>query len=129
MVAYGIAMFFVSKANRVHGGEVACFLQMMGYAVLLMVLGFGRTELARVTRLSLVFGAAAAILLVIGTLIMFRAIAHTPEKTALISIVSEGWPLITAILIQLTGTPLRWQQWLGASFIAGGMTLVTLFRS
>lgn len=125
LACYGLAMFLVSKSNRIHGGEVACFLQMLGYGLLLILLGFGRADFSRATRFSLAVGGAAAALLVVGTLLMFRAIAAYPAQTALISVITEGWPLITAILMQLTGTPLDRRQWAGAVLMTIGMVLVS----
>jgi len=125
-VAYGLAMFFVAKGTRVHGGLVGCFLQMAGYAVLLTVMGFGRADLARITPVSLAWGGAAAALLCGGTYLLFHLTAVHPEKTALVYVISEGWPIITALIIHFAGTPLSLRQWGGVLLVVAGMVLVSL---
>lgn len=125
-VAYGLAMFLAAKGTRIHGGLVACFLQMAGYVALLMVMGFGRADLARITPASLAWGSAAAVLLCGGTYLLFHLTAVHPDKTAIVYVISEGWPIITALIIHLAGTPLSLRQWGGVFLVVAGMVLVNL---
>lgn len=125
-VAYGLAMFLAAKGTRIHGGLVACFLQMLGYMALLAVMGFNRTEVARITPVSLAWGSAAAVLLCGGTYLLFHLTAVHPTRTALIYVISEGWPLITALIIHFTLQPLLPRQWMGVLLVVAGMVLVSL---
>lgn len=124
-ISYGLAMFFVARANRIHGGLVGCLLQMLGYAALLMLMGFGHAELARITPASFAWGSAAAALLCGATYLLFHLTAIHPEKTALVYVISEGWPIITALIIHFSGTPLTVRQWGGVVLVVAGMALVS----
>lgn len=126
MVMYGFWMFFASKSTPVYGAKVSCFMQMMGYVVLLAVMGFGRADIAKITRPALMYGVIATALAVGGTYALFYAVGIAPKQAAVITVIAEGYPLITALLIHFMVQPLLPRQWVGIFLMVGGMVLVNL---
>lgn len=121
VLAYGFGMYFVARSNPIHGARVGCLLQMAGYGVLLVVLGFGRADLSRITWQSLFWGTGGALLSCSATFLMFWIFAAYPTKAGLVSALSESWVLVTVLLIHLTRTPMTGRQWLWVLLATGGI--------
>lgn len=126
MLAYGISTYCFAKANPVHGAKVASLMQVVGYVILLTALGFGRDDLRRITRESLVFGALGAALAVCGTYLVFGAISSAPKQSAVIEAISSAFPVIAALMIHFLIRPMAAMEWFGIVIITCGVVVLNL---
>lgn len=128
VVLYGVGTLFLAKANPIHGAKMSVFLQWAGYALLLLLLRFGRADFAQVTKSSLWFGAGAAFCFVVGTYYFFHALGIVgPRHVAIVDAVAASYFIITAILVQIFVRPQTLQEWVGIVLILGGVVVLCLF--
>ena len=124
-ILFGVWGYFAAKASPVYGPKAACFLQMCGYAVLIVVLGFGRTDLAKIAGPARWYGIASTVAAVIAVYWLFRLVARIPpEEAAIAYVISGSYPLITALFIHSTEKPLEQRDWVGILIVTVGLVVL-----
>ncbi|HXV27021.1 MAG TPA: EamA family transporter [Candidatus Paceibacterota bacterium] len=125
MFLYGFGTYFVARATPVHGPYNAAFLQVVVYTVVLLLLGFGRSEISRFTTQSLTDGLIAATMFVIGSLCIFAAIGNAPGHAAVVEGLVAAHFIVSGVLVHLLIKPMPPMQWVGIITILIGV-IVTL---